>query len=115
MSLNITTLQAGVWVGDTFAYNCVLPVAECSLDIQISPHMEPIKMKNLLDSWCMECSKNQKSKLTWDFLEDKNLVMLYATTITDRQVNPWYGVFCDALLHMGCPFAPQVFPAATDS
>jgi aminoacylase len=112
-SLNITTLQAGVRVGDTFAYNCVPPVAKCSLDIRISPHMEPIEMKNLLDRWCMECSSSKgnqnTSKLTWDFLEDQNSSMSHATTVTDRQVNPWYGVFCDALVRMGCSFPPKCF------
>jgi aminoacylase len=57
-SLNITTLQAGVRVGDTFAYNCVPPVASCSLDIRISPQTPPSEIGAMLDQWCLECSKD---------------------------------------------------------
>lgn len=113
-SLNITTLQAGVPVGNTFAYNCVPPQAKCSLDIRISPHMEPMEMKHLLDAWCQECSLTPGA-VSWQYLEDQNSAMEHATTVTDRQVNPWYAVFCDTLQAMGIELVPQVFPAATDS
>jgi aminoacylase len=113
-SLNITTLQAGVRVGDTFAYNCVPQTAKCSLDIRISPHMEPVEMKNLLDQWCQECS-TVPGALTWSYLKEQNSAMEHATTTTDRQVNPWYAVFCDTLGAMDIEMVPQVFPAATDS
>ena len=43
-------------VGDTFAYNCVPPVAKCSLDIRISPHTSPSEISTMLDQWCTECS-----------------------------------------------------------
>jgi len=113
-SLNITTLQAGVPVGNTFAYNCVSPQAKCSLDIRISPHMEPRDMSNLLDVWCQECSSTPGS-VSWSYLEEQNASMTHATTDTDRRVNPWYGLFCDTLSTMGIELVPQVFPAATDS
>lgn len=113
-SLNITTLQAGVPVGNTFAYNCVPPQAKCSLDIRISPHMEPSDMKDMLDQWCQECSLTPGA-VTWSYLEDQNSAMKHATTNTDRQVNPWYGLFCDTLGSLGIDLVPQVFPAATDS
>jgi aminoacylase len=116
-SLNITTLQAGVKVGKTFAYNCVPPQAVCSLDIRISPHMEATEMKNLLDQWCQECSKAPEdgSKVTWSYINGQGGVVEHATTSTDKTVNPWYGVFCNALEKMGCATVPQIFPAATDS
>lgn len=113
-SLNITTLQAGVPVGNTFAYNCVPPQAKCSLDIRISPHMEPMEMKNLLDTWCQECSLTPGA-VSWRYIGDQNSAMKHATTNTDRQVNPWYALFCDTLNDMGIDLVPQVFPAATDS
>ena len=116
-SLNITTLQAGVQVGDTYAYNCVPPKAVCSLDIRISPHMDPSEMKSKLDQWCQECSKAPEdgAKLTWDYINDQNSAMEHATTSTDKTSNPWYAIFCESLEKMGCQIAPQVFPAATDS
>lgn len=117
-SLNITTLQAGLAVGNTFAYNVVPSSAKLTLDIRISPHMPPTEMKGALDLWCRECSKapEQGAAVTWDFLGGQgNHAMEHATTETDRTVNPWYAVFCDALHGMGCDIAPQVFPAATDS
>jgi len=113
-SLNITTLKAGVPVGNTFAYNCVPPVANCSLDIRISPHMQPVEMKDMLDTWCQECSLTPGA-VTWSYLKDENSSMEHATTVTDRHVNPWYGVFCDTLKNLGIDLVPQVFPAATDS
>jgi aminoacylase len=113
-SLNITTLQAGVPVGNTFAYNCVPPQARCSLDIRISPHMEPADMKDLLDTWCQECSLTPGA-VSWSYMKDQNSAMTHATTNTDRQVNPWYAVFCDTLATLGIELVPQVFPAATDS
>lgn len=116
-SLNITTLQAGMAVGNTFAFNVVPDSAKCTLDIRISPHMEPQEMKNILDTWCRECSKapEKGSKVSWKPVGDYNNAMAHATTNTDRTVNPWYAAFCDALQNMGCEIAPQVFPAATDS
>jgi aminoacylase len=119
-SLNITTLQAGVAVGDTFAYNVVPTVATCSLDIRISPDTDPHEMRDLLDAWCQECSRAPEagSKVTWSPIgggDGKSLSMVHATTETDRTVNPWYAAFCDALNDMGCEISPQVFPAATDS
>ena len=117
-SLNITTLQAGVQVGDTFAFNVVPSLAKCSLDIRISPNMQPQEMKDLLDMWCMECSMapEEGSKVTWKSVNDKyENGMDHATTEIDRTINPWYASFCDALEQMGYKVSPQVFPAATDS
>ena len=116
-SLNITTLQAGVEVGNTYAYNVVPSSARCSLDIRISPHTPPVEIKNLLDQWCQECSKapNQGSKVTWKHIGGLEGTDKHATTETDRKINPWYGIFCDSLQNMRCDISPQVFPAATDS
>ena len=117
-SLNITTLQAGVAVGDTFAFNCVPPKAKCSLDIRISPHMEPIEIKQHLDQWCQECSlaPESGSQVSWQVIGSQGGgAMKHATTNTDRSINPWYATFCDSLSEMGCQITPQVFPAATDS
>eukprot|EP00531_Pseudo-nitzschia_arenysensis_P007307 CAMPEP_0116121708 /NCGR_PEP_ID=MMETSP0329-20121206/3838_1 /TAXON_ID=697910 /ORGANISM="Pseudo-nitzschia arenysensis, Strain B593" /LENGTH=447 /DNA_ID=CAMNT_0003615533 /DNA_START=139 /DNA_END=1482 /DNA_ORIENTATION=- len=117
-SLNITTLQAGVAVGDTYAYNVVPSIATCSLDIRISPLMNPKDMSDLLDVWCQECSKDPEkgSAVSWSTVDPKfENEMTHATTNTDRKVNPWYGAFCDAMSAMDCQVEPQVFPAATDS
>ena len=121
-SLNITTLQAGVRVGDTFAYNCVPPTASCSLDIRISPHMPPSHMKTLLNEWCQECSSDasQGYQLQWNYIggqngSNDNDLQQHATTSTDTKQNPWYACFAQALMDQGYDMEPQVFPAATDS
>lgn len=117
-SLNITTLQAGVRVGETFAYNCVPPLAKCSLDIRISPHVEPSEIGAMLDTWCQECSKDKEhnSKVEWSFLGGQgNSMSGHATTSTNPSENPWYATFQGALSDMGLQMEPQVFPAATDS
>jgi aminoacylase len=113
ISLNITTLQAGVQVGNTFAYNCVPPIAQCSLDIRISPHVPPSDIADMLDIWCKECSKNDEYKVTWNYIpgqhgKNANDLQEHATTSTDVQVNPWYGVFSKAMESMNLPFQPQV-------
>lgn len=129
-SLNITTLQAGVQVGDTYAYNCVPPVAKCSLDIRISPHTQPSDISTMLDQWCKECSStladddNNTSTngnvvapaLSWNYIGGHgNDLQKHALTSTDSKVNPWYAIFESAIATMGIDIEPQVFPAATDS
>lgn len=117
-SLNITTLEAGVKVGDTYAYNCIPPQAKMSLDIRISPKVEPKEISDMIDTWCRECSSSPdegydvkwKSLLGMGPMNDK-----HALTSTDTKSNPWYGVFECTMKNMGCKIVPQVFPAATDS
>ena len=115
-TLNITTLQAGVKAGKSFAYNCVPPTAKASLDIRISPHTDPSDISNMLDQWCQECNKGgQENSLEWSYLKEGNDLSLHATTATD-ETNPWYGCFVEAIEKgMGIAIKPQVFPAATDS
>ena len=115
-SLNITTMEAGVRVADTYAYNCCPPVAKCSLDIRISPHMDPVEMKGLLDGWCKECSADSVEGLSWEFIgSEGNSLMKHATTSIDEKVNPWYNVFASSINTLGINVEPEVFPAATDS
>lgn len=117
-SLNVTTLQAGVRAGDSFVYNCVPPVASCSLDIRISPHVQPTEIKDMLDGWCRECSSSpdEGHKVSWDYIGGQgDHGMRHALTSTDSRVNPWYGVFGGALEKMNLKYNPEVFPAATDS
>jgi aminoacylase len=117
-SLNITTLQAGVRAGDSFVTNCVPPLASCSLDIRISPHVKPVEIKNMLDGWCRECSASEQDghTLSWEYIGGQgNDLQKHALTSTDTKVNPWYGVFGETLESMGVTYAPEVFPAATDS
>ena len=116
-SLNITTLEAGVRVGDTFAYNCVPPVAKCSFDIRISPHVEPKEIGDMIDMWCQECSASPDEgyEVKWKDLHGMGpMNNRHALTQTDDS-NPWYGVFKNAMSKMGHEIVPQVFPAATDS
>jgi len=117
-TLNITSLEAGVKVGGTYAYNCVPPVAKCSLDIRISPNVVPSDISDMLDMWCQECSKTEEEhRVEWDFIADVgNDTDKHAITCTDKKVNPWYGVFCHAMeKSMKLKIQPQIFPAATDS
>jgi aminoacylase len=116
-SLNITTLQAGVRVGNTYAYNCVPPTAKCSLDIRISPHTPPSEIYAMLDAWCQECSSDSAaSTLSWNYIGGYgNDLQQHALTSTDPSQNPWYSVFEKAMAGMGMKMEARVFPAATDS
>ncbi|KAL7548496.1 hypothetical protein ACHAWF_011776 [Thalassiosira exigua] len=116
-SINVTTLQAGVKAGDSFAYNCVPPAAKCSLDIRISPHVDPKEIKGMLDGWCRECSASPEEgyKVEWGTLSEMGPANeKHALTDTDGS-NPWFGVFEKAMKEMGREVVPEVFPAATDS
>lgn len=116
-SLNITTLQAGVKVGDKYAYNCVPPSAKCSLDIRVSPHTPPSEISAMLDAWCLECSSDlATSTLSWNYIAGYgNDLQKHALTSTDPSRNPWYRVFEQAFTDLGLKIEAQVFPAATDS
>jgi len=117
-SLNITTLQAGVKAGDHFVHNVVPPVAKCSLDIRISPHVTPKEMKRMLDGWCRECSSAEDlgHRVTWEYIGGHgNDLQEHSLTDIDERVNPWYNIFGSSLTKMGMTFEPEVFPAATDS
>lgn len=117
-TLNITTLQAGVRAGNDFAYNCVPPVAKCSLDIRISPHEAPSNISGMLDTWCRECSSDpDHPTISWQYIKGQgNPLDAHAVTSTDPAQNPWYRAFAAALIDdLGISIVPQVFPAATDS
>ena len=91
---------------------------QCSFDIRISPHVDPREIKDLLTTWCQECSASEEEghKLTWsnvNGLSDGSFA--HATTSIDEKVNPWYKIFGSALERMGMNFEPEIFPAATDS
>ena len=119
-SLNITTLEAGVRVGDTYAYNCVPPIARCTFDIRISPHVDPREIGNMIDDWCRECSAASSGggddgyDVKWKGVGMGDVSYDHALTTVDH-TNPWYRVFVDALSGIGHEVVPQVFPAATDS
>jgi aminoacylase len=121
-SLNITTLQAGVRVGSTYAYNCVPPTAQCSMDIRISPNTDPAEIGAMLDQWCRECSKttdveggSSHGGVQWAYIRGQGSALGHSTTSTDVDQNPWYAVFTNAMSSIQCHTEPQVFPAATDS
>lgn len=116
-SLNITTLQAGIRVGDTYAFNCVPPTATCSLDIRISPHTSPAEIGSMLDQWCIECSNDADAPaLSWKYIGGHgNDLQGHSVTSTEPSQNPWYRVFSDAISDLGMKLEAQIFPAATDS
>lgn len=112
-SLNITTLKAGVPNGDgSYCKNVVPPAASMTLDIRISPKVEPKAIGDMLTGWCKECSKNEG--LAWSFIGHGNDFAGHSTTPIDS-TNPWYQHFVDGVKLSGIDVVPEVFPAATDS
>jgi aminoacylase len=109
-SLNITMLEAGVRVNNTYAYNCVPPKARCALDIRISPHTSPSDISAMLDRWCIECSssssssstnennKNVDRTLQWSYIGGHgNDMQQHAVTSVDPNINPWYRVLVNSI------------------
>ena len=115
-TLNITSLQAGVKVADTYVHNVVPPHASCTMDIRISPNIDPSKIRLMLDEWCRECSTSE-GEVKWSFLHGNGNDDSIGHNLTsmDPVVNPWYGVFLDSIHGMNLSVEPEVFPAATDS
>jgi len=75
-------------------------------------------MKELLTTWCQECSSSadQGHTLTWKPIHNLDDDLLsHSLTSIDEKVNPWYSAFGSALGKMGFKFEPEIFPAATDS
>lgn len=111
-SLNLTMLRSGVRAGDQDVYNVVPPVAECGLDIRISPHMSPDTMAATLTAWCEEC-RLPGGSVEWKLLTP---LRVHSVTSLDTRVNPWWGIFQRAIeVDCGVSLVPSVFPAATDS
>lgn len=112
-SLNVTMLRAGVQSNGADVLNVIPPVAEAAFDIRISPHKDPLEMRDMIDQWCQECTIDD-GRLTWSFLENGSFQ--HATTSTDPSINPWWQVFAGYLENeQGIKIIPSVFPAATDS
>jgi aminoacylase len=54
--------------------------------------------------------------LSWEFAKEGGEPLLtHHTTATDREANPWFGVFSDAIAARGVSLSPEVFPASTDA
>lgn len=54
--------------------------------------------------------------MSWEFAKEAGEPLLeHHTTGIDREKNPWYGVFCDAMAGRGVSLSPEVFPASTDA
>ena len=117
-SLNITKLHTNS-DGSAEAFNVIPAVVQACFDIRLSPHVEPADMAAEIDMWCREAEEAVSGVpgsggVRWEF--DVNRGMLHATTSTDIQVNPWWGVFTQCLSNdLGIGVIPMVFPAATDS
>ena len=125
-SLNVTRLEAGVRVGNTYAYNCVPPKAECSFDIRIAPHTPPSEISRMLNHWCLECASSSSSAtapstLQWSYIggHGNDLQEHAVTLLDDPETEPFYNVFVESITQKSVPtlngVVPQVFPAATDS
>ena len=113
-SLNVTMMRSGVQSNGIDVLNVIPPYAEAGMDIRISPHIEPADIGKMLDLWCEEC-KVEGGSVKWSFLENSRAYK-HATTSTDPNVNPWWGVFTNVLQgDLGITTVPSVFPAATDS
>ena len=107
-------MNSGVISNGANVLNVVPPTAQVGLDIRISPHVDPLDIKSMLDGWCKECALTEGS-VQWDFLIVQG-VYQHATTSTDPSLNPWWGLFTSVVSSqtgIGC--VPSVFPAATDS
>ena len=100
-SLNITTLEAGVRVGDTFAYNCMPPMAKCTFDIRISPHVKPREIGDMINDWCRECSASPE-----EGYEVGSMTPTRGTEFSVTRCRPWGTRLC---IRSSRP------PAATDS
>jgi len=112
-SLNLTMLKAGVSMdgGETFAFNVIPHEAEAGFDMRVPPSVSFEEIRNLLDEWTNE------EGVSWEFAQEggKDPLLDHYITSIDREKNPWFTVFYDALASRGVKLTPEVFPASTDA
>lgn len=120
-TINLTSLHSGVTAGGKDVLNVIPPTAEASFDIRISPHTQPITIKNMFDSWCHEIStpattttSAPTTDMTWSFVVPA--LQEHSTTSIDPSINHWWSIMQSTLQDCcGITILPEVFPAATDS
>ncbi len=79
--------------------------------MRVPPAVPFAEIRALLDEWTAE------DGVSWEFAQEgggKPLTEHHVTSI-DREKNPWFAVFYDALAKRGVPLSPEVFPASTDA
>ncbi len=112
-SLNLTMLKAGVSMdgGETFAFNVIPHEAEAGFDMRVPPCVSFAEIRKLLDDWTSE------DGVSWEFAQEggKDPLLDHHITSIDREHNPWFSVFYDALASRGVKITPEVFPASTDA
>lgn len=95
--------------GDTFALNVIPTEAEAGFDVRISPKMSPSEFRERINGWC------ETEGVTWRFAPWTSPLNEHHLTSIDRDKNPWWGIFVDAMDSMNKTVEPEVFPAGTDS
>jgi aminoacylase len=119
-TLNITFVNAGVPMNTDklefvegepkVALNVIPTSAKAGMDIRIPPHVTVSSIAAMLDEWCDEENASWRCA-PWT---DQSLKEHSSTSI-DRNENPFWGVFQDAIAEFGVKLEPEVFPAGTDS
>ena len=119
-TLNITFLSSGVAMNagkqefldgeEKVSLNVIPTVAKAGFDMRIPPSVPVAAIKKMLDEWC------EAEGATWRCAPWTDQSMKeHSSTSIDRQENPFWGCFQDAIAEFGCKLEPEVFPAGTDS
>ncbi|KAG5187829.1 hypothetical protein JKP88DRAFT_353573 [Tribonema minus] len=110
-TLNLTMLRGGVTLdgGATYSLNVIPTEAQAGFDVRICARTPPSEFRALIDDWC------RAEGVSWSFAPWTTPLHDHYLTSIDRDVNPWWGMFLDAMAHGGVPVEPEIFPAATDS
>jgi aminoacylase len=105
-------LQAGVSAdgGVTYSLNVIPTSAKAGFDIRVDPATPIEQITGMLDEW------TAGEDMSWEIAPWAGKAgTAHHSTSTDRIVNPWWGLFEDAIAAQGIAITPEVFPAGTDS
>ncbi|CAK0857415.1 unnamed protein product [Prorocentrum cordatum] len=110
-TLNVTMLKGGVTMdsGQTYSLNVIPTEMEAGFDVRLSPNLVTSSFKAKLDEWCNE------EGLTWEFAQWTKPLHEHYLTPVERNVNPFWGIFEDAVGADGAKVEREIFPAGTDS
>lgn len=124
-TLNITFMDARVKMSsednslldgeERVVLNVIPTTAKAGMDIRVSPKVPMDQMKSMLDRWCAQENASWKfAPMTVPKDGQPNKLEHFVTSV-NRETNPWWGVFHDAIVEQGFKLEAEVFPAGTDS
>ena len=104
-------LKGGVTAdgGQTYSLNVIPTECEAGFDLRIPPTVD---LREFEEQCIKKWTSGTYDNVAYEFIQATPAHFL---TSIDPKVNPWFGVFSQALADAQYEIEPEIFPAATDS